>query len=174
MDFFFPKEWEQSLERQFLKDDNTRKCAYICSPLSAEAEDDFLLNMHRARIYMGYAQKFMNYRARAPHAYLPMLLCDNVADERALALAFGQRLLEKSSVVLVCGELISDGMRGEILLASSLHMPIFTFSKAAFSVVDKIITQHDGNKGQVLHDWQHPLLATNQPELFLERLVSEP
>ena len=174
MDFSIPKEWEQSVERQFLKDDSTRKCAYICSPLSAESEDDFLLNMHRARVYMCYAQEHMNYRARAPHAYLPLLLCDNAADERALALWFGQRLLEKSNVVLVCGERISDGMRGEILLASSLHMPIFTFSETTASLVEKIITQHGGNTDQVLHDWQHPLLASNQPELFLERLVIGP
>lgn len=46
--------------------------------------------------------------ARAPHAFLPMLLCDGVPSERAIALKFGIELLERSDVLLVCGNRISN------------------------------------------------------------------
>ncbi len=46
--------------------------------------------------YMHYAAKEMGLAARAPHAYLPMLLCDRIPNERALALQFGLRLLEEA------------------------------------------------------------------------------
>ena len=76
METIFTENWEQRLEMQSLKNGRCRKRAYICSPLSAEKDVDFLRNMHSARAYMYYAFEKMEMYARAPHAYLPMLLCD--------------------------------------------------------------------------------------------------
>ena len=63
MNTIFTENWEQRLETQFLKNDRCRKRAYICSPLSAEAEEDFLRNMHAARAYMYYASEKMGMYA---------------------------------------------------------------------------------------------------------------
>lgn len=172
MYFSIPTQWERELEHQFLNRENKRLCAYICSPLSADTEEGFHQNMLRARLYMYYAKKTLNCCARAPHGYLPMLLCDREPDERALALWFGQRLLEKSDVILVCGERISDGMRGELQLAATLHMPIHTFAEKAEDRVRALVEQQRGDTGLVLYDPDHPLLGSNRPEQFSERMVT--
>ena len=95
----YHESWERDLDRQFLKNDRYRKRAYICSPLSGSTAEEELSNIWRARAYMLYARTMLGYLARAPHAYLPMLLCDHVAAERALALQFGFQLLEQSLMV---------------------------------------------------------------------------
>ena len=172
MDFSIPKQWERDLEMQFLSHDNNKICAYVCSPLSADTDEGFRQNMLRARIYMHLAREQLNCCARAPHGYLPMLLCDREPDERALALWFGQRLLEKSDVVLVCGDRISDGMRGELLLAATLHMPIYIFSEKAEKSVRELTEQQRGNSNLVLYDPDHPMLGSNLPEQFSERMVT--
>ena len=46
METIFTENWEQRLEMQSLKNGRCRKRAYICSPLSAEKDVDFLRNMH--------------------------------------------------------------------------------------------------------------------------------
>ena len=97
----YHESWERELDRQFLKNDRYRKRAYICSPLSGSTAEEELSNIWRARAYMLYARTMLGYMARAPHAYLPMLLCDHVAAERALALQFGLQLLEQSEVLLL-------------------------------------------------------------------------
>ena len=45
-------EIEQFLAYQFMDQDDQRKRAYICSPLSAKTDEEFVKNMHRAREYM--------------------------------------------------------------------------------------------------------------------------
>ena len=144
----FIENWEDKLALQFLKNNRCCKKAYICSPLSAPTEEEMLRNMHSARAYMYYAMEKMGYAARAPHAYLPMLLCDRVPSERAIALQFGLHLLEESDLILVCGNHISNGMREEILHAITLNMPIYTFEESLYLMVQKLATQHNGNKSQ--------------------------
>lgn len=122
----YHESWERELDRQFLKNDRYRKRAYICSPLSGSTAEEELSNIWRARAYMLYARTMLGYMARAPHAYLPMLLCDHVAAERALALQFGLQLLEQSEVLLICGGRISRGMKGEIHHAAQLGMTAAT------------------------------------------------
>lgn len=116
--------WQQELMYQFLVEDKCKKKAYVCSPYSAENNEGMLQNMRTARAYMFYALKKMGMCARAPHAFLPMLLCDSVPSERAIALKFGIELLERSDVLLVCGNRISNGMKSEIANAAMLRMPI--------------------------------------------------
>ena len=84
---------EKLLELQFQKPDRTRKKAYICSPFHDPVVEKQRDNMLRARLYMLYANEHMGYLARAPHAYLPMLVCDRIPAERAMALRFGLELL---------------------------------------------------------------------------------
>ena len=52
-----------------------------------------LSNAAKAKNYMGLAEQEFGDRAVAPHAFLPYLLDDGVPEERALAVAFGKKLL---------------------------------------------------------------------------------
>ena len=166
MNSIFAENWELDLEKQFLSDNRCRKRAYICSPLSADTEDEFIRNMHNARAYMYYAATQMHFYARAPHAYLPMILCDQLPSERALALWFGLRLLEESQVILVCGNRISHGMRSEISHATSLNMPIITFDEGLYLEVQKLVTQQGGNKSIVKLDRNNFAMAFTSPTSF--------
>ena len=103
----FTNDWEDSLLLQFLRPDPEKETAYICSPLRAEDTHQYLCNLYAARAYMFYAKEYMGYLSRAPHAYLPLLLCDEDADERNFALRFGMELMEKSKEVFVCGNRLS-------------------------------------------------------------------
>lgn len=167
MNTIFTENWEQRLEMQFLKNDRCRKRAYICSPLSAEAEDDFLRNMHAARAYMYYAFEKMGMYARAPHAYLPMLLCDKLPSERALALSFGLSLLESSEIILVCGNRLSSGMKGEIAHAVLFQMPMIVFDEGLYHEVQKEITKHGGNKRCVQLDRNNYVMGFSSPVSYL-------
>ena len=152
-------EIEQFLEHQFINKEEQRAKAYICSPLSAGSDKEFLENMHRARAYMHYAAKEMGLAARAPHAYLPMMLCDRMPNERALALQFGLRLLEESDILLVCGDRISLGMQGEILHAISIKSRIYTFSHLMYLKVCEYVRKENGGPELVVVDESHPFMT---------------
>ena len=107
-----------------------RKRVYICSPLRADSYPDMLRNMNKAQNYVEIAAGRYKCQAFAPHAYLPFILDDNEPDERALALDFGKKLLELCDVLIVCGDIISEGMHGEILHAVRLGMPVKTLNNA--------------------------------------------
>ena len=64
-------------------------------------------------------------RAIAPHAYLPELLDDQSQRERSLGLAIGQVLLSWCDGLIVCGDVISSGMKKEIEAAEK-KPPIFS------------------------------------------------
>lgn len=112
---------------------------------------------------MLYARTMLGYMARAPHAYLPMLLCDHVAAERALALQFGLQLLEQSEVLLICGDRISRGMKGEIHHAAQLGIPIIVYCEDLYLDVRKLATRAGADKKLVAMDETHPALASNEP-----------
>ena len=79
----FKEYWEEELSAQMLSSENQKRIrAYICSPLNAKTDYEMFNNMRSARGYMYYAWKEMNFTARAPHAYLPSLLCDRIQEER--------------------------------------------------------------------------------------------
>jgi len=114
------------------------KRVYICSPLRADTWPGVLRNALKAQSYMELAAVKYNCRAFAPHAYLSYLLDDNVPDERALALDFGQKLLTLCDALIICGDTVSEGMRGEIQAAKELGIPVLLLDKAYGA---KIITQ---------------------------------
>lgn len=168
MDTIFTENWEQRLEAQFLKNDRCRRRAYVCSPLSAEDDAGFLRNMHAARAYMYYASEKMGMYARAPHAYLPMLLCDRLPSERALALEFGLSLLEGSEVILICGNRLSSGMKGEIAHAALCQMPMAVFDEGLYHEVQKEVTGYGGNKRCVQLDRENAVMGLPSPATYLE------
>lgn len=168
MNTLFTENWERCLETQFLKNDRCRRRAYICSPLGAEDDADFIRNMHAARAYMYYAYEKLGMYARAPHAYLPMLLCDKLPSERALALSFGLSLLESSEIILVCGNRLSSGMKGEIAHAALFQMPMIVFDEELYHEVQKEITKHGGDKRCVQLDRNNDVMGFSSPVSYLE------
>lgn len=152
--------WEAKLDGQFQPCDRYRKRAYICSPLHAEDQHGQEENMRRARKYMLYAHEKMGFLARAPHAYLPMLLCDSIPAERAVALQFGLRLLELSDVLLVCGSVLSGGMKSEIGHAAELGIPITVFHEELYIPVRRLATQAGADKRLVTWDGGHEMLGS--------------
>lgn len=162
-DNYFRDGWEDTREFQFVTYNHCRRKAYVCSPLGAADREQYLANMHAARAYMLLAAKTLGYAARAPHAYLPMLLSDDVPAERALAKEFGIRLLEQSDVLLVCGDNISGGMAAEIVHAAGLRMEIRVFDDSVYLETKKLVTKNGGDKSQVVLDRTHPRLACRYP-----------
>lgn len=145
-DIIFQNDWEQNLNNTFLHRNPCRRRAYICSPLSDNSEDGMLANIKAAKAYMYYANTHLKMVARAPHAYLPFLLCDDIPAERAIALQFGLKLLEQSDVLLVCGNRISKGMEGEIAKAAALKIPIHVFDADLYAQVKKLVTRSGADK----------------------------
>ena len=97
---------------------------YVCSPLSAPTREETLANAARAAGYSGEAEQEFGGRAVAPHACLPYLLDDRAPEQRALALEFGLKVLRLCDRLAVYGPGISPGMRGEILEARRLGIPV--------------------------------------------------
>lgn len=161
----FHSGWEKELEHQMFQIKTT---AYICSPLSASTDEGIIENMYAARAYMYYAWKVLHYNSRAPHAYLPIILCDRKSSERTLAMKFGTKLMRCSDVVLVCGEKLSEGMKLEIIYASKHQLDVFTFSEGMFNNVSRLIENSDGDATRVRIFPGHSLMATQNPIAFLE------
>lgn len=170
---FFTDDWEERMQSQFFLDKHWMDKVYICSPLSAKTEREFLVNMYAARAYMLYAKEKLGYLARAPHAYLPVLLCDRDAKERALALAFGLKLLECSEVVLVCGNRLSKGMIGEIVQAVALNKKIIVYDESLCHEVRKIVVSNQGHRSFVTLDQTHPFMASPAPQLYCREVAME-
>lgn len=115
------------------------KTAYICSPFNADTFDGRVKNMLLARSYMAYATEKLDVNARAPHAYLPMVIFEERPEERQLALEFGQKLLACCDIVFVCGSRLSKGMEGELQRAASLNMEIVVFDPNLYIEVKRLM-----------------------------------
>lgn len=151
--------FEQRLEQQFQKANRHRKCVFICSPYSDPDSEVQMENMRRARLYMLYTNEHMGYIARAPHAYLPMLVCDKIPSERALALRFGLELLQQSDLMLICGNVLSMGMKDAIIQAAKLELPMTVFDDGLYLQVRKLVTQTGASKKLVTLDRKHSVLG---------------
>ena len=160
--------WEADLEYQLLLDQKDRysKRAYICSPCTDSSKKAVQRNIRAARFYMYITKKELCFTARAPHAYLPILLSDAIPAERALALRIGLNVLESNDMILVCGNRITGGMRGEIEHAAKLGVPILVFHADLYIEVRKIVTRAGAAKQLVSLEQNCPHLALSVEELF--------
>lgn len=164
----FTGDWESQLEMQMLENKRRRRRAYICSPLKADKDAEIIRNMHSARAYMYYAWKAMGYLARAPHAYLPILMSDRVKHERTHALEFGRKLLGYSDIVLVCGKRLSEGMKLEIIGAAKRDIEIVVFNKHLYSDVKKLLSNYECRKNLVRYDKKHIFMSCQNPLIFIK------
>lgn len=123
---------------------------YICSPLSAPTEQGIRKNMEKAVYYAGLVSGVTGCRAIAPHSFLPEYLDDNIPEEREAALAFGLSILKLSKAVIVCGNRISSGMRGEIKMAGELNIPAYALVESTSGItLAKIMQEARTNEMQV-------------------------
>lgn len=88
------------------------KLVYICSPLRGEPEK----NIAKANEY-AREEAMKGNCAIAPHCVFTQFLNDEVPDERWLGQEMGKTLLCRCDELLVCGSIISEGMREEIKIA---------------------------------------------------------
>ena len=115
------------------------KCdfVYVCSPLSASSWDDIKKNMQKASEYASLVRMELGCRAIAPHSFLPDYLDDNIPVEREAAIKIGLYLLEMSKAIVVCGDKITEGMKGEIEKAKEWGIPVYSLieSQSYISVI---------------------------------------
>jgi len=157
-----PCDWEEQLQYLLMQADNdTVKRVYICSPLRADTNAHMQWNMIAARYFMFSVSRNMNCIARAPHAYLPLLLDDNIPRERAIALQVGQNLLEQCHALYVCGNCISNGMHGEIQYAARLNILIVVFHEELFLPVRKIVALSGADENLVRFDTTSEHMSLN-------------
>lgn len=88
------------------------KMVYICSPLRGDYEK----NIAKANEY-AREEAMKGNCAIAPHCVFTQFLNDEVPDERWLGQEMGKALLCRCDELLVCGSIISEGMREEIKTA---------------------------------------------------------
>ena len=162
-----PDNWEAKLEYQLLlgQRDKYSKRAYICSPCRDNSKKAVSKNITAARFYMHHAKNELGFSARAPHAYLPVLLSDMNPVERSLALHIGLGILETSDIVFVCGNILTGGMRGEIEHAAKLLIPIQVFCQDLYVDVRKTVTRAGADKSLVSFESGYPCLGLSTDEL---------
>lgn len=109
-------------ERAARKAANFRPLVYICSPYSGNIER----NSNNARIYSRFAVA-KGAIPIAPHLLFPQFMSEE--HERSLALFMGCVLLGKCKEVWVFGNVMSDGMKGEIAKADKMGKVIRYFNE---------------------------------------------
>lgn len=98
---------------------------YICSPLSSPTKEGIQKNMAGAKYYRWYVAVEFGGRTIAPHSFLPEYLDDHIPQERQVALDFGLAVLKICKALVVCGDIISSGMAGEIRKARELGIKVY-------------------------------------------------
>lgn len=94
------------------------KLVYICSPLRGEIEE----NIKKAHKYCEYAAG-CDVIPLAPHTIFTAYLDDTIKEQREQGLKMGLELLKQCDEIWVCGDEVSQGMQGEIDLATKLNIP---------------------------------------------------
>ena len=106
-----------------------RPFVYIASPYRGDTKT----NVDNALRYCRFAVA----RGRlpiAPHVWLPQFMDDDISAERTLALNMGLWLLAQCTEVWVFGNVITEGMVGEIQEARRLGIKIRRFADAATGI----------------------------------------
>ena len=118
---------------------------YVCSPLSAPTAEGINENMAKAGLYARKVGQMLHCRAIAPHSFLPKYLNDNIPEEREIALKFGIDILNISDAIVVCGKVISSGMKAEIEFAKEKGIPIIYYDEVDDGLVSTLLLE-DGTE----------------------------
>lgn len=159
----------QGLELLFLRKLHNNKAdkesVYICSPLRSDTRIGTVINMQAAKAYLVFAIEQLGYAARAPHAYLPTVLNDEIPAQRVIALQYGLNVLERSSKMFVCGNRLSAGMVGEIVFAAQSGKEISVFNKTIFNQVMQVVISNGGRAEKVKLDESMPIFSMSPEQL---------
>lgn len=96
-----------------------QQLVYIASPYAGEVEK----NVAFARAACRYAIE-QGYAPIAVHLIYPQLLDDGVQELRKLGLQLGLQVLRVCDEIWICGEQITEGMRGEWKEAKQRQIPV--------------------------------------------------
>ncbi len=96
-----------------------QKLVYVCSPVKGNVE----VNIAKAK---GYCRSVLiaGHIPLAPHVALSGVLDDRIQQERETALSLGLELLKRCDELWRFGDIVSEGMKGEIELAKELGIPV--------------------------------------------------
>lgn len=119
---------------------------YICSPLSAPKRSDMKHNMIQAGVYAKMVAAHLECRAIAPHSFLPDYLDDHIEEEREVALAFGLSVLKLCKALVICGDRISNGMKGEIKMAREIGIPVYRLIETGISGITLVEEKEKPNE----------------------------
>ena len=101
-----------------------RPLVYICSPYRGDIYENTL----RAQWYARFAVE-KGYLPIAPHIYFTQFMDDDKPREREIAIFMNKVLLGKCKELWVFGDVISEGMQGEIRCAEHRAMVIRYFTE---------------------------------------------
>lgn len=129
------------------------KKVYICSPLSAPEKMKEFYHMRMAQLLLEKMAEIYECRTFASHAYLPLMLDDQIPEERDLALAIGKMILDFCDALLICGRRVSSGMAGEIQYAFEAGKEVLWYdsNEAPFQL-------------RAVHEWEEVKDAVQIPE----------
>jgi len=161
-------DWERHLETALLQCGTREHRIYICSPLRGTDWAEVQRNMLAARFYMYLIWMCDERIARAPHAYLPLLYCDDVPKERSDAIASGMRLVADSSELYVCGNRITEGMRNEIKHAIAFNKRVSVFHPDIIDEVHLMFRKAHADLDLLIMNTnpEHKKLGLSAEELF--------
>lgn len=151
--------------RQLHKNKADKESVYICSPLRSDTRLGTVINMQAAKAYLVFAIEHLGYAARAPHAYLPTVLNDEIPAQRVIALQYGLNVLEQSNKMFVCGNRLSVGMLGEIVFAAQRGKEISVFNKTIFNQVMQVVISNGGRAEKVKLDESKPIFSMSPEQL---------
>lgn len=97
-----------------------RKIIYLCSPYSGNVEQ----NIKNACIAAKEAILVDNVAPIIPHLMYPVILDDDIPEERALGIDLDIDLISKCDELWYYGDTISAGMRAEIDFAQANQIPV--------------------------------------------------
>ena len=158
--------WAQAMMYSIVLKERYEPDTYICSPLRADTKKGVDMNVSAVRAYMSYSIMQMGLSATAPHAFLPMVLDDDVPEEREVALQFGLVLLKKCERLFVCGGHLSPGMLGEIVHAFKLGKEIRVFNRGVWGVIKEIAEKDGYNLDLLVYDASHCYLSLSASEII--------
>jgi len=138
----------------------TKPYAYIASPLNHQEQSGIEANMKACEEYMRYVDEHTIYHAKALH-YLP-IFDDTIPEEREIALKCGFELLKLCDVIIVCGDCITKGMRGEIINAVAKKSPVLVAHKGNLYTLKNEYSDQDC---QLFKFMDIPFLRQNSLEL---------
>ncbi len=155
--------WAQLMLHNIMLSKEKKNIAYICSPLRADTQDGVDRNMYAVRAYMKYLYQHLGINGIAPHGFIPYILDDHKEDDRELALQIGLRMLNNCQVICICGDRISEGMKGEIAEAGKLGLDIYLFNERLYVDVQDIAPT-----ANLFYKPHSPYLALSAEEIIAE------